>query len=229
MKKNKGSQTLKKNIFISLIALSLLASSSCFAEYPEENLIYMGYSDELIDVVDEEIGLTDFGSEKEDEEYISEVDSTVEQLKELGVSRSITENTKIRTNILRQKNEEFWNGVFARRENQDISGVVVSEETKALIKSNIEKALTDDGYKIVQLDIIPLAEYSTKNAVRAVVRVVKPMKTGSYNEVQTRLSSIKEICTKAATIDGHCMLSEMTTFIAENPKNKYYYEKTILR
>ena len=65
--------------------------------------------------------------------------------------------------------------------------------------------------------------------MRAVVRVVKPMKRGSYSEVQTRLNDIKEICTKAATIDGHCMLSEMTTFVAENPKNNYYYEKTILR
>ena len=98
-----------------------------------------------------------------------------------------------------------------------------------MIKSNIAKALTDNGYKIVQLDILPVAEYSTKNAVRAVVRVTKPMKSGSYNEVQGRLSSIKDICMNAATIDNHCMLSEMTTFIAENPKNKYYYEKTILR
>ena len=89
--------------------------------------------------------------------------------------------------------------------------------------------MTDNGYKIVQLEVLPVAEYSTKNAVRAVVRVTKPMKTGSYNEVQGRLNSIKEICMNAATIDGHCMLSEMTTFIAENPKNKYYYEKTILR
>ncbi len=220
---------MKKNISISLLALCLLVSPVCFADYPEEDLIFLGYSDELIDAVDKEIGLTSFDDEEEDDdEDISESDSTVEQLKELGVSRSLTENLKIRSKELRAKNSEFWNRVLAKQE-EPVSGVIVSEETKALIKSNIEKALTDNGYKIVQLDIIPLAEYSTKNAVRAVIRVVKPMKTGSYNEVHNRLNSIKDICTKAATIDGHCMLSEMTTFIAENPKNKYYYEKTILR
>ena len=166
--------------------------------------------------------------EEEDNKNISEVESTVEQLKELGVSRSLSENMKDRSEIVREKNAEFWSRI-RNREVEQPKNVVVSEETKALIKSNIAKALTDNGYKIVQLDILPVAEYSTKNAVRAVVRVTKPMKSGSYNEVQGRLSSIKDICMNAATIDNHCMLSEMTTFIAENPKNKYYYEKTILR
>lgn len=221
---------MKRNNIIGFIAICLLASNVCFAEFPEADLVNIGYSDALMELVDEEIGLTyiDEDEEDDDEEDISEVDSTVEQLKELGVSRSITENRKVQSQALREKNEAFWNKINTLRE-KETQGVVVSEETKALIKSNIEKALTDNGYKIVQLDIIPLAEYSTKNAVRAVVRVVKPMKRGSYSEVQTRLNDIKEICTKAATIDGHCMLSEMTTFVAENPKNNYYYEKTILR
>ena len=220
---------MKKNNIISFIAICLLASTTCFAEYPEANLVDIGYSDELIDVVDEEIGLTYIDEDDDDdEEELSEVDSTVEQLKELGVSRSITENRRIQSQALREKNEAFWNRVRGKSE-QETKGVIVSEETKALIKSNISDALTSKGYKIVQLDIIPLAEYSTKNAVRAVVRVVKPMKRGSYNEVQTRLNEIKDICMTAATINGHCMLSEMTTFVAENPKNNYYYEKTILR
>ena len=220
---------MKKNMIIGLAAVSLLVSASCFAEYPEANLEYIGYSDELIDVVDEEIGLYSLQEEDEEpEEKIGEVDSTVEQLKELGVSRSLTENMKDRAESVKEKNLQFWNKVNSR-EIEEPKNVVVSEEVKNQIKTNIAKALTDNGYKIVQLEILPVAEYSTKNAVRALVRVTKPMKTGSYNEVQSRLGIIKDICMKAATIDDNCMLSEMTTFIAENPKNKYYYEKTILR
>ena len=95
---------MKKNISISLLALCLLVSPVCFADYPEEDLIFLGYSDELIDAVDEEIGLTSFDDEEEDDdEDISESDSTVEQLKELGVSRSLTENLKIRSKELRAK------------------------------------------------------------------------------------------------------------------------------
>ena len=221
---------MKKNIVIGL-AVGLLFSANCYADYPEANLDYLGYGDEMVDLIDEEIGLLsiDDEDEKDGENIkISEVNSTVEQLKELGVSRSLSENMKDRSEIVREKNAEFWRKI-GNREIEQPQNVVVSEETKALIKSNIAKALTDNGYKIVQLDVLPVAEYSTKNAVRAVVRVTKPMKTGSYNEVQSRLNSIKEICMNAATIDDHCMLSEMTTFIAENPKNKYYYEKTILR
>ena len=220
---------MKKNIVIGL-AVGLLFSANCYADYPEANLEYIGYGDEMIDLVDEEIGLFSIKDDDDEvnEEKISDVDSTVEQLKELGVSRSLSENMKDRSEIVREKNAEFWRKI-GNREIEQPKNVVVSEETKALIKSNIAKALTDNGYKIVQLDVLPVAEYSTKNAVRAVVRVTKPMKSGSYNEVQSRLNSIKEICMNAATIDGHCMLSEMTTFIAENPKNKYYYEKTILR
>jgi hypothetical protein len=219
---------MKKNIVIGL-SVGLLLSVNCYAEYPETNLDYMGYGEEMIDLVDEEIGLLSLEDDEEEEiAEISEVESTVEQLKELGVSRSLSENMKDRSEMVREKNAEFWRRI-GNREVEQPKNVVVSEETKALIKSNIAKALTDNGYKIVQLEVLPVAEYSTKNAVRAVVRVTKPMKTGSYKEVQSRLNSIKDICMNAATIDEHCMLSEMTTFIAENPKNKYYYEKTILR
>ena len=220
---------MKKNIVIGLAAVGLLLSASCYADYPQADLNYIGYGDEMIDLIDEEIGLFSYKDEKEvEEDEIGEVDTTGEQLKELGVSRSLTENMKDRSESVREKNAEFWRRI-GKREVEEPKNVVVSEETKALIKSNIAKALSDNGYKIVQLEVLPVAEYSTKNAVRAVVRVTKPMKTGSYNEVQARLNSIKDICMNAATIDEHCMLSEMTTFIAENPKNKYYYEKTILR
>lgn len=219
---------MKRNV-IGIIAAGLLVSGVCYADFPEQDLRILGYSDTVVECIGSDFGLinhneADLNAENAD---ISEVDSTVEQLKELGVSRSITSANVDRSAEVKAKNEVFWNEINSRL--QKIEGVVVSEETKQYIKNSIAKTLTANGYKIVQLEIIPLAEGSTKNAVRALVRVVKPMKTGSYKEIQASLAIIKDLCLKAATVDGNCMLSEMTTFIAENPKNNYYYEKTILK
>ena len=219
---------MKSNI-IGIIAAGLLVSGVCYADFPEEDLRILGYSDRVVEAIDQDFGLicnTEEPSVATDNE-ISEVDSTVEQLKELGVSRSITAANVDRSAEVKAKNEAFWNGINSKLKKSE--GVVVSEEVKQYIKNSIAKVLVDNGYNIVQLDIIPLAEGSTKNAVRALVRVVKPMKSGSYEEVQARLAHIKDLCLNAATINGNCMLSEMTTFIAENPKNNYYYEKTILK
>ena len=250
---------MKLKYIVYLLVIGLLFSRASFAEFPEGDLNYLGYSDEMTEFVDEELGLTSPDVEEEDDEedddedicvYITddedeensnifshrnqinrlkeEVDSTVEQLKELGVSRSLKSDMKDQSVKVRNKNSNFWNSIKEKGDFQANSSPV-SEKTKNQIKNNISKALTDNGFKIVRLDIYSLPEYSTKNAVRAVIKRVKPMKSGSYNEVQNMLNNIKEICLKAATINNHQMLSEMTTFIAENPKNKYYYEKTILR
>lgn len=202
--------------------------TNCWADYPEANLEYLGYTDEIKDAIDEEIGLSNIQKEEENDSAIDEVNSTVEQLKELAVSRSITENMQDRSLIVKEKNTEFW-AKINRKEDIQPKGIIVSEETKKLIKSNVTKALENNGYKLIQFDIIPWSEFSTKNAVKAVIRVVKAPNKGGYQEIQNRLNEVKEISMKAAIINNHCMLSEMTTFIVENPKNNYYYEKTILR
>jgi len=81
----------------------------------------------------------------------------------------------------------------------------------------------------VQLSLVDLPEGSLKNTLRAIVRVTRPLKTrNSYKEIQSSLAEIKKLCMEAGTIDGVVYLSEMTTFVAENPRNNYYYEKTIL-
>ncbi|MBI3039630.1 hypothetical protein HYY75_11410 [bacterium] len=61
------------------------------------------------------------------------------------------------------------------------------------------------------------------------MRVVRPLTTANgYQEIQSSLSEIKTLCLGVSTIDGVRYLNELTTFIAENPRNKYFYEKTIL-
>jgi hypothetical protein len=218
----------RKVITILAFISILLINTNCWGDYPEANLEYLGYTDEIKDAIDEEIGLSNIQKEEENDSEIDEVNSTVEQLKELAVSRSITENMKDRSLIVKEKNTEFW-AKINKKEDIQPKGIIVSEETKDLIKSNVTKALENNGYKLIQFDIIPWSEFSTKNAVKAVIRVVKTPNKGGYQEIQNRLNEVKEISMKAAIINNHCMLSEMTTFIVENPKNNYYYEKTILR
>ena len=53
-------------------------------------------------------------------------------------------------------------------------------------------------------------------------------KQTTLEEKQTALGEVKTKCIDATTIDGILYLSEMTTFLAENPRNNYFYEKTIL-
>ena len=152
----------------------------------------------------------------------------VEQLKELGVSRSITVNDKDRSTEIKQKNADFWARFNAR--DDEAKPVVISEETKALLKANITKALTEKGYKVKKLELYPLEDNVSKYALRGVIRAYKPLKkkNNSYNEIQSILVEMKKICMEAAVIDGKCMLSELTTFDAEDSKNKLHYTKTLL-
>lgn len=217
---------MKRSIIFFVVA-GLFFPCFCYGEYSEANLRILGYSDRVIKIIEDEFGLLKISDSFKEEEKFKEVDSSNEQLNEIGLSTSMTIDPKTRLEEIKKKNTAIWAGVMAS--NSHTESVMVSEETIALLKNRIGKALTDNGYSIVKLDIIPLNKMSKRNAVRALVRVVKPMKTGSYNEVQTRLHVIKDICCKAATVEGKCMLAEMSIFIVENPKNKYYYEKTILR
>lgn len=223
---------MKRDVLLA-IAAGVLLSSASYAEYPEANLQYMGYGEDMTDVVDDEIGCTNFKDavavESEDcncEE--KEADAVVEQLKELGVSRSITVNDKDRSTEIKQKNADFWARFNAR--DDEAKPVVISEETKALLKANITKALTEKGYKVKKLELYPLEDNVSKYALRGVIRAYKPLKkkNNSYNEIQSILVEMKKICMEAAVIDGKCMLSELTTFDAEDSKNKLHYTKTLL-
>ncbi len=213
---------IKRGITI-LVAASAITVTCAYAS-PEGDLKYMGYSQEMVSEV-----LSATGCEPATEAAAAteqdEADSNLEQLTELGVTRSLTPTLEDRSGAIRDEVLTYWDKMSPAASNVQ----PISAETRALIEANIRTALETAGYSIVQLSLVDLPEGSLKNTLRAIVRVTRPLKTrNSYKEIQSSLAEIKKLCMEAGTIDGVVYLSEMTTFVAENPRNNYYYEKTIL-
>lgn len=216
---------MKKNgLKIALIVSALTAS--CVIASPEGDLKHLGYSQELIQEVMSATGCETSKSVTENEIVTDEANSTQEQLTELGVTRSLTPDLDDRSGAIRDEVLNYWDKITP----QDNKVTPVTAELRATIEANLRKALEDDGYRIVQMNLLDLPEGSLQNTLRAVIRVTRSMKTrDSYKEIQGNLAKIKKMCIEAATIDGVSYLSELTTFVAENPRNNYYYEKTILQ
>ena len=213
---------IKRGITI-LVAASAITATCAYAS-PEGDLKYMGYSQEMVSEV-----LSATGCEPATEAAAAteqdEADSNLEQLTELGVTRSLTPTLEDRSGAIRDEVLTYWDKMSPAASNVQ----PISAETRSLIEANIRTALETAGYSIVQLSLVDLPEGSLKNTLRAIVRVTRPLKTrNSYKEIQGNLAEIKKLCMEAGTIDGVVYLSEMTTFVAENPRNNYYYEKTIL-
>ncbi len=212
----------KRGIKLFLAAATL--SATCAWASPEGDLKYMGYSQEMVDEVMTATGC-DPVRQTENQADPDEATSNLEQLTELGATRSITPSMEDRSGSIRDEILNYWDGMTPAGKNIQ----PVSDEIKAQIESGIKAALESAGYAIVQLSLLDLPEGSLKNTLRAVVRVTRPLKTrNAYKEIQGSLAEIKKLCNEAATIEGVNYLSEMTTFVAENPRNNYYYEKTIL-
>ncbi len=214
----------KRGITLFLAASAL--SATCVLASPEGDLKYMGYSQEMVSEVMSATGcepVKDADNKADDRE---EAEANLDQLTELGVTRSLTPTLEDRSGTIRDEVLTYWDRMAPVAKNTQ----PISAETRAMLETNIKAAIEGAGYSIVQFNLLDLPEGSLKNTLRAVVRVTRPMKTrDSYKEIQKNLAEIKQLCNEAATIDGVNYLSEMTTFVAENPRNNYYYEKTILR
>lgn len=214
---------IKRGITI-LMAASAITATCAYAS-PEGDLKYMGYSQEMVSEVLSATGCEPLKPEAAAETEQDEADSNLEQLTELGVTRSLTPTLEDRSGAIRDEVLTYWDKMSPAAGNVQ----PISSETRALIEANIRTALETAGYSIVQLSLVDLPEGSLKNMLRAIVRATRPLKTrNSYKEIQGNLAEIKKLCMEAGTIDGVIYLSEMTTFVAENPRNNYYYEKTIL-
>ncbi|KAF1082167.1 MAG: hypothetical protein GQF41_1807 [Candidatus Rifleibacterium amylolyticum] len=206
-----------------LLAAALLISCTSFAT--EGDLEYLGYSQEMIDEAVSISGMTPV-KQAEPASEIDEATQTQEQLYELGRTRSLAANMQDRSEAIRDEVLTYWEHMSPEAAQAE----PLSDELKAELNANIKTALENNGYSVTQLDLLDLPEGSLHNKLRVVVRVSKELKTrNSYQEIQGNLAEVKQICTNAATIDGYNYLSELTTFVAENPKNNYYYEKTILK
>ncbi len=214
---------IKRGITV-LMAASAITATCAYAS-PEGDLKYMGYSQEMVSEVLSATGCEPAKPETAADNEQDEADSNLEQLTELGVTRSLTPTLEDRSGAIRDEVLTYWDKMSPAANNVQ----PISAETRAMIETNIRTALESAGYSIVQLSLVDLPEGSLKNMLRAIVRATRPLKTrNSYKEIQGNLAEIKKLCMEAGTIDGIVYLSEMTTFVAENPRNNYYYEKTIL-
>lgn len=214
---------IKRGITI-LMAASAITATCAYAS-PEGDLKYMGYSQEMVSEVLSATGCEPAKPETAAATEQNEADANLEQLTELGVTRSLTPTLEDRSGAIRDEVLTYWDKMSPAASNVQ----PISSEIRALIEANVRTALETAGYSIVQLSLVDLPEGSLKNTLRAIVRATRPLKTrNSYKEIQGNLAEIKKLCMDAATIDGVVYLSEMTTFVAENPRNNYYYEKTIL-
>lgn len=217
---------MSKNLIKILVMASGVAVASV-AGATDGDLKFLGYSQEMINEVNLATGQAGPGKQASDKtELADEVTSVQEQLVELSKTRSLTVDLADRSEGIREEVLSYWQKMSPEAS----KSMPLSDELKATLTGNIKTALENSGYTIVQLDLVDLPEGSLHNKLRAVIRVAKNIVSrNSYMEIQKNLAEVKLICSEAATIDNFCYLSEMTTFVAENPKNSYYYEKTILR
>lgn len=199
----------------------------------KENLDYLGYSKDMQKFAESVVSCcgtnsqqSENKSEKKETKLFSEADSVQEQLTELAKTRGISSHNNFHTEKLKTAIQEYW-------KKQNTKGyyepIVMSEELKKQLIDKIKQSLENHGYKIKKIELIDAPASLGVPQARLIVRVVKPLKTKNhYKEIQNNLLEIKQLCIQAATIDGIKYIRELTTFIAENPKNNYYYEKTIL-
>lgn len=197
----------------------------------EDELRYLGYSSELSDMANDVYKKSHKETPPAPEvtkspTIMDEADAVKEQLAELGRSRSLTPETPVTSEESKTKLDVFWKQMAGGR-SEPVA--VMSEELRAQLRDALAQTLNSNGYEIKQLDLIDSPSNLGNPQVRAVIRVVKPIATkDSYREIQNNLAQIKDACLQAGTVDGVLYLCELTTFIAVNPKNKYYYEKTVL-
>jgi hypothetical protein len=195
-----------------------------------DDLKFLGYSENITQEISqalEETGVVEPDIKvlsDNDTQALTEVEAVQEQLYELGVTRGLSAQSIDQSDRLQRELTTFWEDVETTKTPEKVSA-----EIKQQIYNNILSDLNKAGYDVLRLEILDLPEGNTDQQIRAIVRAVKPLKTkNSYLEIQKNLIQIKAICVKAATIGSMPYLSELTSFVAENPKNKYYYEKTIL-
>lgn len=223
-----------------ILLLCATLAMPCSVQGVSGDLEYLGYSKNMISEVEDLIpGATvkkapkqrtqststaTSGYNPEDSWVMQESTSVQQQLTELGVTRAITSDMQNNAENIRSNLDSYWGKMLPRQ-----YGPGVSDEIRDRIFTGIQESLTMVGYEIINLELVDLPEGNDDNLLKAVLRVTRPLKTrNSYAEIQKNLAEITKLSKQAATINGHCYLSEMTTFVAENPRNNYYYEKTIL-
>jgi hypothetical protein len=220
----------KKNLTTLFTTLGVLFLSSTLAYAANGELTSkitnLGFSSELVSELNntnleltDKVSPTTFQTKRD----ITEADAVQEQLTQLGNTRNLSSIQQLNAEEIRLRVSKYWskNGIRAAEIKP------VKHELMQEVQSAIRTGLEAQGYGILKLVLEPT---SVENVMRGDIRVERRVVPGTaYRQIQGNLAEVKEICLESATIKGVCYLSEMTTFIVENPQNKYYYERTILK
>lgn len=227
---------MKRSVGILLVAFGLCVLP-VWAGSAEE-MKYLGYSDEITNFTQDQVVKTHRAEPetppaaaqplppvRSDRAY-EEATAVQEQLTELGKARSLSAETPDRSQEVKQRLDTYWQDMNA---GEAAKVQVLSEAFKNELKGRLGQALQGAGYAIRRLDLVDLPPNLGTPQVRAVIRLVKPLKNpNGYQEIQQNLGEVKDICNQVGNVNGINYLGELSTFVAENPRNQYYYEKTIL-
>jgi hypothetical protein len=218
-----------KKLFLAVGAL-LISSSLAQGASGEltSRMANLGYSNELITELNntnlqatEKASLAN--SQINNKGQLTEADAVQEQLTQLGYTRNATAVQALNAREIQQRVNKYWSKKGMRA--AEIKPI--RHELMAEVENAIRAGLTARGYSILKLVLQPT---TVENLMRGDIRVERTVVAGTaYKQIQGNLAEVKEICLESATIKGVCYLSEMTTFIVENPRNKHYYERTILK
>ena len=222
-----------------LPSLSVLVLSAIIAMAPvvwgsvRGDLNYLGYSEELSDFAIDGLAKTQVKNSNEtldetagENTRLSEVDAVQEQLTELGRTRSLQSQDSMQVDEIRDRLDGYWTRMVPAGE-QSVPPLASNEREE--LKSRLYRSLENAGYLVQQLELRDMPANLGIPQVRAIIRVVRKLKSeNAYREIQNNLAEVKNISLEAGMVDGIQYLSELTTFIAENPRNRYHYEKTVL-
>lgn len=233
--------------FLCIFFITFLAFSLNLEARLLDDMKYLGYSDPFIQEATSLFDKTPTQSEpacsKQDKhdkqvhtprhprescpEYI-EAGYVQEQLYELGKVRSLEPWHDVSSKELQIRLEDFWAGLASRTGTKERR---LSEHFTNQLKNKMVRALEKAGYEVQKLRLKEVfSEEYPGGLLRALVRVTKPLRPGDeYNQIMSNLEEVKQICVRQATINGNLYLAQLTTFVAENPRNRYHYVKTILR
>ena len=226
---------MKRVIGLLALGAGLALSLPAGAEPTYQEMKYLGYTDEISKYAIEQTGKTHSdpyagqptAAKVGKRGQGTEADAVQEQLTELGRTRSLTPAVQTRSEEVKLKVDTYWQNM--RNDDPSLIGKTLSPEFKADLHAKMEKALVEAGYTVCNLALLDLPPTLGTPQVRAVIRVVKPIQAAdSYQEIQANLIAVKNICTAIGNVNGVNYLGELSTFVAENPRNRYHYAKTIL-
>lgn len=216
-----------------VMAIAGCLVAGCLSAEPaiKQEMKYLGYSDEIAKIASDGVGKTHKMPPGENVPPCGAVDPLAredeadlvkEQLAELGRTRSMTPATQVRSGDVKDRLKSYWGDLdLANASSLKVLDDGLKGQISSRMKENLEKA----GYSVkdIQLSDVPSRKGNPRLFAR--VRAIRALKSpnNKYQEMRDNLKEIGDLCAEAATIDGHMYLDKLTSFVTENPKQRYFY------